>query len=159
MRTDIKVVNRPVKLPYDNILKMGRYKMEACKGDIIGYKGFPNGIVSIGRVVGKILDKSEYEDRHNCNGYICCVVISEDMSFTMERWIDPVDVLFCYDPNRPLFGSMKLVNLYANFFGAEFRNVSADKLREWSVSGFTHWDDSSDNYEECKKRDGVEFGL
>jgi hypothetical protein len=130
MRTDIQVTNEKVKMPH-LVPTIGRGKWIAEKGYIIVTD---NGI---GRMIGRILDKSELKP--NCNGFICAIMLSQDGSFIMERWIDPNEVKFCYDPNENLFGKRSIQNMYHNLFSEQFKEKDCNTLREWSYSGYSHW--------------------
>ena len=140
MRTDIKIKDVNINFNYYKVLKDGRYKLNARKGDIIGVRD-EFGCVSISRVIGKVFDDTcPKNDKDNATGLIACIALSENSTYIMEQWINPDDVIFCYDPNNEIFGASSIVQLHHNFFSPEFRKMHQLKLRQWPYSGFSHWD-------------------
>lgn len=133
MRTDARIDRRAVKLPYRSTL--GFDKLIARVGDMVLYREhYMDGTHSdsrIARVAGRVKHAPALEgDSKPVRNFLLVITMSEDLTYAMERWIDPVDVQRCWRPQS------KHAALMAFMLGEEFHKFPVDELRAWTASGF-----------------------
>lgn len=88
MRTDCNIDTRQVKCR--NSSHVGFSKLHARVGDLLVT---PDGIA---RMIGRITWAPTLAGDKPIRNWICAVVLASDMSFVMERWIDPATVTGVY---------------------------------------------------------------
>lgn len=91
MRTRTYSTRKLTYLPNAQTLGYGKWK--ASSGDYITTK---NG--EFGRVLGVITNCDA--DGLDCRGHLVVTILSNDLTFGYERWIDPKDVFTCKDPKH-----------------------------------------------------------
>lgn len=130
MRTDVIIDRKQVYLP--NVSTIGYYKIKAQFGDMIRTKDY------IGRVIGRI----SYAPKLSTNdpdvrGWLVCLVFGSNFTFPMERWINPAEVLECFDPTKYGYKTNEsaLASFVAFMFGPELKQYKPADLRAWQNYG------------------------
>lgn len=121
MRTDIVIDRKPVICP--NSLTLGYSTKKARVGDVIVVNiecGF-----RVGRVISRIVS-GEGDHKVSLENYLVVIALGSNLSFPMERWVDPREVLECYNPK-----DLDLANFLHEFFSLDFNKLSVDDLRKW----------------------------
>jgi len=103
-----------VRLP--NVQSVGSGKWNASPGDFVTFQ-IPDGERRHGRVIGRV-DASGWDGGHAVSGWIAVVMLSVDLSFAHEFWIDPAWVTYC-----------AAVAKHVEFFRAFFTKDPAELLR------------------------------
>lgn len=129
MRTDARMDRKQVQCP--NVSQLGFDKWKAQFGDIVMFTEGEK--TRVGRVVARIEHAPALGETEALHNYLCVAALSDDLTFVMERWVKPEDVLRIYDPNEP---SLHIQDTIRFFFSPEFKNESVDTLRRWLSSGF-----------------------
>lgn len=131
MRTDVQIDRKQVHCPNASGIGYGKYKAQF--GDIVIASA--DGHVTIGRVAGRIAYATAIgEDRGPIRDWLVVVALSSNLTFPMERWINPADVIEVYDPQN--IDGANPATFLAFFFGAQFKAHSVESLREWANNGF-----------------------
>lgn len=133
MRTDCTIDRKQVICR--NSSHIGFSKVKARVGDIVVYgDGSQTQFETrnVGRVIGRIvyapaLDANEQPIRN----WLLVAVLSNDLTFVMERWVNPEHVTQVFEPQE------KTQKMLAFFFSPDFKKESAHTLRRWTGSGFS----------------------
>ena len=142
-KADLQIDRKLVICPNASTLGYGKWKAQL--GDIIVYqestyeakdlstKVNPHNHTRVARVIGRVAYAPPLEsDEKPIRNYLLVSALSEDLTFAMERWVNPEDVIRIYNPEVT-----KTQNFLAFFFSPEMPTYSADELRQWSISGFS----------------------
>jgi len=123
MRTDARMDRKQVKLPCASTLGFDKWKAQF--GDMVMFREGHN--LELGRIISRINYAPVIgDDSPAIRGWLCVAVFSQDMSFIMERWINPETIERCYTP-RP-----QQIALMSFMFGEEFKKHDTYTLREWA---------------------------
>lgn len=125
MRTDITIDRKQVQIPLKNQTGYMRYKVQF--GDIVFFDEC--GHRTVGRMIGRVAKGQDYPPPDGKGGslkdYIVVACLGSDLSFTMERWVNPADVLAAYKPKPPYDLARKL----GIFFSDEWLKQTPDQIR------------------------------
>lgn len=102
-------------------------------GDIVIYK---NGDFDrmIGRVAGRIKYAPGFDDTPTIRNWLLVIALGSDLTFGMERWINPDDVIQAYDPNNPE-RYKSVVEFISSFFSPDWKKHSVQDLRAYCEYG------------------------
>ena len=126
MRTDITIDRKQVQIPLKNQIGFMRYKVQF--GDIVFFE--EAGFRMVGRMIGRIASNC-MDNGSNLKDHIVVACLGSDLSFTMERWVDPKYVVACYKPKPPYDLDRKL----AIFFSDEWLEQTTDQIRQRLSNG------------------------
>lgn len=133
MRTDVTTSKKQSEyLANASTLGYGKYKAQF--GDIVIYRENEN-TVRVARVAGRIEHCPKLDDDPNMKGWLIVVALGMNLTHTMERWINPDDVIECFNPSPDKFGGRDIIALLSFFFGEDFKKHSTDELRQWANAG------------------------
>ena len=156
MRTDVSIDRKQVYCPNARALGFGKYKAQT--GDLVEYcesEGSEycesEGSTRIGRIAGRIRLAEDLGGGKPIANQLLVIALSSDLSFVMERWIDPDSITRIIAMNRGSYGEYpdgtedvgrqayanKIRALMAFFLSEEFATYSADELRQWCYSGYS----------------------
>lgn len=123
MRTDVTIDKKQVPLPLGGQIGFMKYKVQF--GDIVFFKQDPNNAaVTIGRMIGRIAHAPRIDGDADIRGWIVVAALGSTLSFAMERWVNPADVVACYDPK-----DLDLSKRLAAFFSESWLHSSTDTIR------------------------------
>lgn len=89
MRTDATIDRKYVRCP--NCRDGFAYdKSRAQVGDLVWFT--ESGHTKLGRMIGRIAYAPSLDGEPCIQNYILCAVLSENMTYMFERWVNPVDV-------------------------------------------------------------------
>lgn len=89
MRTDVTIDRKQVRCP--NTSHGGYDKYKAQVGDIVLFN--ESGHSLVGRMIGRIVYAPPCGETPAIRNYILVIALSQDMTFSMERWVNPADVM------------------------------------------------------------------
>lgn len=129
MRTDVRIDRKQVKLPNSTNLGFGKWKAQF--GDVVRFD--ESGHDMYGRIIGRIAHAHRPDGDPDVRGWLVVIALGSNLSFPMERWVNPADVRECFNPQA--FGGRDMAKFLAFFFGPEFRKQKTEVLRAWSTYG------------------------
>jgi hypothetical protein len=130
MRKDVKIDRYAVKCRSANTLGYGKWKAEV--GDIIVFE--ENGEHAVGRMAGRVHSAPALiSGEKPIKDYILVIALNDALTFSMERWINPADVISIHNPNHV---DRKIVEFMAFFLSPEFKDYTPEQLRQWHYSGY-----------------------
>lgn len=125
MRIDIVIDRKQVHLPNASTLGFGKYK--AQYGDCVLFS--EGGQRTMGRVIGRIAYAPKMDNDPDLRNYLVVIALGSNLSFPMERWVDPASVSECFNPQD--FGNRDIAAFMSFFFGESFRKHSTEDMRGW----------------------------
>lgn len=100
-------------------------KYKAQFGDIVFFKQVPgSAAVTVGRMIGRIAHAPRIDGDADVRGWIVVAALGADLSFAMERWVSPDEVVACYDPK-----DLDLAKRLAAFFSDAWLRFPTDTIR------------------------------
>ena len=137
MRTDATFDRKQTYCP-NTYPTLGYGKYKAQFGDCLLYKeNLTNGDYNmrLARVAGRVdYAPAIGEDSTPTRDYVLVITMSDDLTFVMERWIAPEDIIRVWDPNHK---DRNIEQLIQFFFSPAFKQESIETLRQWSASGYS----------------------
>lgn len=113
MRTDIAIDKKQVRLPLSCLT--GFSKCRARFGDVVLFT--EDGNLQIGRIIGRIAEG-------DLKNHLVCSVLSYNMQFSYERWVNPEDVQGCWEAKH------YQTDFLLRFFGADYLKGSTTEIRQ-----------------------------
>ena len=137
MRNDARMDRKQTYCP-NTYPTMGYDKYKAQFGDCILYKEhLENGEynVRLARVAGRVdYAPAICDDTSPIYDNVLVMAMSDTLTFVMERWIAPEDIIRVWDPNHK---DRNIEQLIQFFFSPAFKQESIETLRQWSASGYS----------------------
>jgi hypothetical protein len=128
VRIDAFIDRKQMRCPNASTIGYGKWKAQT--GDIVVYRA-NEGMTQVGRVIGRITHAPALDgDKSPTRNYLLLAVLNSSLTFVMERWINPEDVIEVFEPREDV------AKMLAFFFSPEFTKESVDTLRRWTGSGF-----------------------
>jgi hypothetical protein len=142
MRTDVQIDKRYVYCPNASTLGYGKYRAQF--GDFLMWreatyaandletKTNPHCHMCYGRMAGRIhYAPAICDDTEPVRDWILAIALGSNLTFAMERWVDPSEVVEVFEPTA------KLQSFLNYFLSEQFKQEKPNTLRAWSTSGFS----------------------
>lgn len=127
MRTDAQIDRQQVYCPNANTQGYGKYRAQF--GDFVIWNNTDH--TYYGRVAGRVhYAPAIDEDREPVRDWLLVIALGSNLSFAMERWVNPADVTEVFEPRE------QMTRFLAFFLSDAFKKEKPDALRAWSASGF-----------------------
>jgi hypothetical protein len=127
MRRDATIDRQQVLVPNASTLGCGKYKAQF--GDVVLYKEL-NGHTRIARVAGRIKFAPALEPQEkSIRNWLLVIALDERLSWSFERWVNPADVIECFDPENE---HCRMQELLAFIFSPKFKQESIETLRRYA---------------------------
>lgn len=126
MRTDARIDKKQVCCAKSPHLQTGKFHCQV--GDLFLY--IESERMVLGRMLGRIAYAPAIGETPTIRGAILAIVINSELSFTYERWVNPLDVVRIFSIDRQK-------DVMAYFLGPEMLSAKIDEIRavagEWST--------------------------
>jgi hypothetical protein len=146
MRTDITIDRKQVKCPNASMLGFGKWKAQV--GNLVTYRvTYTDGSSreETGRMVGRIAYGSNLTTGGSLRNHLVLLSISSDLTHTMERWIDPKDVVRIHDIDEEYLQIRSVMNW---FLSADLTKAPVEEIRQC----LSHGSRTLDSYRDYKAK-------
>lgn len=129
MRNDVIIDKKQVICRNSSLLGYSTCKVRF--GMIVRYKNgeFDN---MIGRVAGRIAYAPALGETPVIRNWILVMALGPNLTYAMERWVNPDDVIEAYDPSRP---DTDILEFITEFFSPSWHQHKPQEFRQWCEYG------------------------